>query len=201
MNPTPPLTYLKVALLMVLVLGIFVLAAMGKIDATTAVDKATIGLGGLLVALGLGSAGMSVGSAVRAHAAIMSGQQTAPAAPTPPQTPLAKAAQRGAATVRSVVALACAGALLLVLAACPQAVQSVPPALDCGTLVVDEALKGLTLEQIIADAGPRCGLDVLQIIGILTAPTASPNVTATHAAAQARDLRARMQLGDAGGGK
>lgn len=197
MNPTatPPLTYLKIGLAFVLVLGIFVLAAMGKIDATTAIDKATLGVSGLLVALGLGSVGASVGSAVRAHASIMMAQPVA--APTPPSTPLAKAAARGFVRVRTALAVVALGVAGLIVTACPQAVQSVPPALDCGTRVVDDALKGMTFEEIVTDAGPKCGLDVLQIIGILTARDAPPNVVATRAAAQARDLKARMQI-DAG---
>jgi hypothetical protein len=59
MTPTP-VTYFKLALVGLLLVGIFVLAGIGKIDASAALDKATTAIGALVVALGISGAGGAV---------------------------------------------------------------------------------------------------------------------------------------------
>lgn len=60
-------------------------------------------------------------------------------------------------------------AMAVFLIACPQAGAVVPPTIDCGSRIVQDAIAGMTVEQIIADAGPACGADLLQVLTTLLA--------------------------------
>ena len=71
---------------------------------------------------------------------------------------------------------------------CPQAVPAVVPVASCVTKVTEDALKGMTLAQIVAAAGPGCVTDAEDVIAILLG-SADPRVKATVAYGQARSLR------------
>ncbi|MHB8330781.1 MAG: hypothetical protein ACYDDA_05245 [Acidiferrobacteraceae bacterium] len=89
------------------------------------------------------------------------------------------AAHRGmlrAAAVGLVSAVVVAAAVML--AGCPAAAPAVGPAANCASIVIADALKGMTLAQIFADAGPSCGNDLAQIVTELLGST-DPNVTSS----------------------
>ena len=93
----------------------------------------------------------------------------------------------------SVGILASVPALTLGLSACPQAAPVVTPVSDCAVTVIADALAGMTIEQIIALEGPRCGADLVAIVTTLLGSTRA-DVQATRAYKQASDLRARLAL-------
>src|ERR1700684_1943713 len=62
--------YLKLGLVAIVLIGVFVLAGMGKIDATTALGSVVALVTGLTVALGIAGSGASQAPAVRAVAAL-----------------------------------------------------------------------------------------------------------------------------------
>lgn len=67
-------------------------------------------------------------------------------------------------------------------AACLKAVPVIGPATSCVASVVADALKGMTLDQILADAGPQCVQSIDQIIAILVGEAArNPMVRETAA--------------------
>ena len=71
-------------------------------------------------------------------------------------------------------------AACLALCACPQAVPVVGPVASCVTQVVSDALAGMTIEQIVASAGPGCVTDAEDVIAILLG-SKDPRLPATVA--------------------
>jgi hypothetical protein len=100
-----------------------------------------------------------------------------------------------------IIAMACATLAVcsapLVLVGCPQATPVVAPATDCGAAIIADALAGLTIEQILAKEGERCGADLIAIVETILKST-NPNISATMAYREATNLRARLQLSDGG---
>lgn len=100
--PTPsPLTYLKFALVMIVVIGVYVLAGLGKIDASTATSGAVTAIGMLVISLGLVSAGQQTALAIQAHTrAMVSGLDSADQ-----RRPVPTSGQRGFIPTRLLLAL------------------------------------------------------------------------------------------------
>jgi len=92
MDQTTSLTYAKYSIVGVFEVGVFVLAALGKIDPTTAASSATAGVAALVIALGLSAGGSALGTAM-AKQQIASDREDLAAAEsekTPAETPVTK---------------------------------------------------------------------------------------------------------------
>src|SRR5277367_915522 len=87
---------------------------------------------------------------------------TADTLPPPNKPPTAPPA-----AARRAIGLAFAIVAMVVLFGCPQGAAVVPPTVDCGARIIQDAIAGMTLEQIVADAGPACGADLLQVLTTL----------------------------------
>lgn len=85
--------------------------------------------------------------------------------------------------MRAAIIAAC-----LALCACPPAVPVVGPVSACVTTVVQDAIAGMTIDQILANAGPGCVADAEQVISILLG-TSDPRVKGTLAYGQALAAR------------
>ena len=83
------------------------------------------------------------------------------------------------------------------LAACPAAIKDIPPAVDCGERILLDAIQGMTIEQILADAGPACGADLIAIVSKVST-SKDARVMASVAYRQATTLRVTLQMPDAG---
>jgi hypothetical protein len=70
--------------------------------------------------------------------------------------------------------------LAALLSACPPVAPVVAPTSSCVTKVIEDALKGMTVQQIVDDAGPGCVTDAAQVITILLGSD-SPGVAKTSA--------------------
>jgi hypothetical protein len=85
------------------------------------------------------------------------------------------------------------GLLLLTLVttqvACPAAAPAAGPSASCVSTVVADALKGMTLDQILADAGPGCVKDAAEVYAILSG-SPDPQVPATKAFGEAKARKA-----------
>ncbi|HLK36902.1 MAG TPA: hypothetical protein VKU41_09145 [Polyangiaceae bacterium] len=85
------------------------------------------------------------------------------------------------------------GALSVSQAGCtPQQLPAVVPAASCVTDVVADALKGMTIGEIIKAAGPGCVTDAEDVIAILLG-SGDPRLPATKAYGQAKMARAGVQ--------
>ena len=96
------------------------------------------------------------------------------------------AALKDAATT---VAKAAPIALLLLLLHCGNAAAAVSPGAACVASVIQDALSGMTIAQIVAAAGPGCVTDAEDVVTILIG-SGDPRVGSTMAFAQAQALRA-----------
>ena len=78
------------------------------------------------------------------------------------------------------------------LAGCPQTVAAVAPTLDCGVAVVEDAVAGLSVPEIVAKEGARCGADAEAVIAALLASrdTRLVGTPALRSARLSRGLRA-----------
>jgi hypothetical protein len=83
------------------------------------------------------------------------------------------------------------------LTACPAAIKDIPPAVDCGERILLDAIQGMTIEQILADAGPACGADLIAIVSKVST-SKDARVMASVAYRQATTLRVTLQMSDAG---
>jgi hypothetical protein len=84
-------------------------------------------------------------------------------------------------------------ALITTQTACPQGIPVVGPAASCVTAIVTDALKGMTLAEILADAGPGCAKDVAEIVTVLFGAAATePRITGTKAYGEAQVIRAKQ---------
>jgi hypothetical protein len=114
------LTYAKFGIVGFFVIGVFLLAALGKIDATAAIAASTAGVSALVIALGI-SAGASASAA---------GAVKAAATPTPPAAvavpDVAKADQRGFAPVRLLGMLAGCAAMIAIASLLTGCLSSAP---------------------------------------------------------------------------
>lgn len=85
---------------------------------------------------------------------------------------------------------------LLVLSAvagtsCLKAVPVIGPTVSCVSTIVADALKGMTLDQILNDAGPQCVQSIDQVIAILVGEAArNPMVRETLAYRDQRTVAA-----------
>lgn len=82
------------------------------------------------------------------------------------------------------IVLACA----LALAGCAAGLAAVVPAASCVATVFDDALKGMTIQQIVAAAGPGCVTNAEEVIAILMG-SADPDVKGTAAYREALTAR------------
>jgi hypothetical protein len=72
---------------------------------------------------------------------------------------------------------------------CAKAIPIIGPAASCVMTVIADALKGMTLDQIVADAGPTCVTSVDQVIAILVGEAGrNPMVRDTPAYRDARTV-------------
>lgn len=69
--------YLKLGIVGLALLGVFVLAALGRIDATVAIGSVVTLVTGLSVALGISASGQAQATAMTAHAVAITQQTTA----------------------------------------------------------------------------------------------------------------------------
>jgi len=76
------------------------------------------------------------------------------------------------------------------LAGCPAAVPVVGPVASCVSTVLADALKGDSIAQILADAGPSCVASAEEVITILLGST-DPAVQQTPAFAEAAAKRGK----------
>lgn len=84
------------------------------------------------------------------------------------------------------------GLLAATQSGCPQAVPAVAPVASCVTSVVSDALRGMTIAQIVAAAGPGCVTDAEDVIAILLG-SGDPRVPSTKAYGEAKAARAATQ--------
>jgi hypothetical protein len=94
-------------------------------------------------------------------------------------------------TVTDWASLAGCAALLwgaMALVGCPQAAPVVQPTASCVSSVLADALQGMTLEQIVAAAGPGCVVDAEEVITILLG-SGSALVSTTKAGVEAKARR------------
>jgi hypothetical protein len=192
MNPTPSLFLtLKLAIVGAAVVGVFVLAALKLIDPAIAIGSVVALVTGLSVALGISSSGAAQASATRDAAATQVTGIPIPPTPgrdaTPAETPKAKAAQAG--FVRLPVLALLLAAVGLVACGLFGAVEA--PIADCTGRVLADAAKGMTVVQIVEDAGGPCALDAAAVMALLLA-SKDPTVHASKAYGEA--ARARMTL-------
>jgi len=103
-TPTPPLTYVKLAIVALALVGGFVLCALGKIDASSMFDKTSTMIGALVVALGISGAGAAIAGKL---------------ASTSPSSPVdSKSSQRGFSAYGVLVGVSFGALGAAVLAAC-----------------------------------------------------------------------------------
>lgn len=101
----------------------------------------------------------------------------------------AKPAARGFVSTRLVVALAALCVAAVVGCGLFSALE--PSAVDCGTRILNDAAKGMTIVQIVEDVGGPCALDAAAVMAALMA-SKDPKVTGSRAYAET--LRARGAL-------
>jgi hypothetical protein len=89
----------------------------------------------------------------------------------------------------STTAKLAASSLFLLLLSCAAAVPIVAPAVDCASAIISDALAGMTIEQIEADAGPKCGADLISVVTTLANST-DAKVQTSPAYKEALKLRA-----------
>ena len=65
------------------------------------------------------------------------------------------------------------------------------PIADCGNAVLQDAAKGMTIEQILVAVAPQCALDAADIAVLLLA-SKDPSIVASKAAGQAVSMRAKL---------
>ena len=172
MNPQQnTLTYIKLAIVGLMLAGIFVLAALGKIDAQVAITSAVGAVGALVVALGISSAGGAAATAIQAQTRAMVARGEAEDAPDQvKRVPLAKADQRGFVTGKTLAAILGAfvagvvvyfGAVdLMGCSTLSNPVISTPAANFAACVIVrgaTDAIEGMPANKITADVIDTCG--------------------------------------------
>ena len=89
-----------------------------------------------------------------------------------------------------VLAIAPMASLPMMLIGCPAAVPVVGPVASCVSTVIADALKGDSIAQILADAGPACVTSAEEVITILLG-SSDPAVQQTPAFAEATAKRGK----------
>lgn len=187
---------LKLSVVILAVVGIFVLAGMGKIDPAAALSGIVTVVGALVVALGI-SGGLSSGAAQ-----LVKGQSsdTGPAVVVTPAKSVAPPASRGFVSLRMLGFLGALGLVAFALCAyvsgCKQ-IEAVFPELDrVEQIVATDLGAGKTPEQIEADvavllcggadsgAAPLC-VDAVIVVNDAVAFLIDTGVLATNPAALA----------------
>ncbi len=75
-----------------------------------------------------------------------------------------------------------------------QAIGAVIPALDCGVAIVEDAVAGLTIPEIVAKEGARCGADESQVVAVLL-ESKDPRLVTTKAMIAALAMQPRTDGG------
>jgi hypothetical protein len=208
MNPTP-IVYVKFSLIGIVIVAIFILAAMGKLDATAAVATAVGAVGALVVSLGISSAGTSAATAIEAHtramvASVDSSDMVKRGLGTGPQ--------RGFASVGSMLIVigvsafgVCVLAAVVNLTACsggisPQGATDIQVGLNATVCVIGngatDLAAGMSPAQIVADLVAKCGVSVAQVSTIFDSMASASDKGVTPV--QARALSAAAHSADAG---
>lgn len=78
--------------------------------------------------------------------------------------------------------------LMICMLSCAAAPLIVPPIVDCGAYIIEDAAKGMSFAQILADAGPKCGADASEILTVLLG-SKDTRVLGSPAYAEARKLQ------------
>ena len=78
--------------------------------------------------------------------------------------------------------------IALTLTGCAAAVAAIPPAIASVGCIVDDAIAGKPIAQIVVD----CGGDVAQVIAVLGDPANAPKVAGTKAQIEADRVRASL---------
>lgn len=188
MNPQQSIfMYLKLGIVGLMLVGIFVLAALGKIDAQVAITSAVGAVGALVVALGISSAGGAAATAIQAQTRAMVARGEAVDAVDQVKRVggvLAKGDQRGFVSVRALVGLLVLGSGITIailgigdLMGCSGSV-SVPPGVATAganfaacvlvTATTDE-IAGMQPGAIAVDCLAKCGGDLTSIATVLDA--------------------------------
>lgn len=174
MNPQQNLfTYLKLGIVGLMLVGIFVLAALGKIDAQVAIASAVASVGSLVLALGISSAGGAAATAIQAQTRAMVARGEAVDDVDKVKrvgAVLAKSDQRGFVSVRALVGLLVLGSGITIAilgigdlmgcSALGNPVISTPAANFAACVIVraaTDAIEGMPANKVTADVIDTCG--------------------------------------------
>lgn len=144
------------------------------------------------------SGSASGGGSVQGSGATPAAKAPADAIKTdPPKRPSASA-RRGLIYSRT---MAIVGLMLMLLpgivllfagrtptAGCGAALAAVTPALDCGVAIIEDAVSGLSISEIVAKELARCGADEAQVVAILL-ESKDPRLAGTKAMLAALAIR------------
>ena len=156
-----------------------VFTAATSLNATVVVNALVMGLVGMVTAAG--------GTAAHAHTQSHLMFKRKPAdSPPMPRMPGAIAAAIGVVAI----GLGCAG-FAYSLTGCSLFGSVEAPIADCGNAVLQDADKGMTIEQILVAVAPQCALDAADIAVILLA-SKDPNVVVSKAFQQAVSMKTKL---------
>lgn len=205
--PSTPLTYLKFGIVAIVEIAIAVAMLTGKIDVAPGAGLMTAAATGLVVALGLSSAGQQTAQAIMAHTRAMVLQRDDLAAPDRANRGTPVTGQRGFVAVRTLLALACGVALVgfgYGLLACgpvsSQTATDVQGGLNAAVCIIGNSVAdgaaGMSPAQVVADVVAKCGVSVAQVSTIFDAlASAADQSNAPTVAAKYRALSAAAQDG------
>ena len=189
--------YLKLGLTAIVVVGIFVLAAMGKIDASTAIASAVGAVGTLVVALGIAGSGASQAAAVKAVAGL---------APNGPPSIAPKGSSAGYGVVGVLFALtlgACFALVTVLVTACqngqitPQTQAEIAASEALGACIENtyatdsQKVPAESAADIAIDEAVTCAADAIDVANAFSqSPTAGQSAVVAAANANADKMRA-----------
>ena len=144
-----------------LVIALAIVGAVGAAQALTKVEPSWTWLGALIQGLTMLEVFFTIPSGTKAKMAAL------------------KAAARVTSVLAMVVGMGC-------IVGCPSAVPVVGPIGSCVSSIVADALKGMTIAQILAAAGPGCVANAEEVITVLLG---SPQAQGTPAYGEAKVAR------------
>jgi hypothetical protein len=99
------------------------------------------------------------------------------------------AAAVAASALRTLMVVSMVALTGVLVAACPAAVPIVGPAADCGVAIIEDAVAGMSVAQIVAKEGQRCGVDFAAVVATLLG-SKDPRLEGKPAMVEARAARA-----------
>lgn len=96
-------------------------------------------------------------------------------------------------------AAAAAGSMLavLLLVGCASFLGAASATLDCGSKVLDDASRGMSMQAILADVPSECGYDLAKIVGIIAA-SKDPRVKASRAYGEVLQMKGALDEANPG---